>query len=68
MPKQLKIISFSNLPTAALLNPALSTLTQPAFSIGKEAALLLFQSIKKDAHRFTETSRLSRQRENQRLP
>jgi LacI family transcriptional regulator len=34
------------LPTAALLNPALSTLTQPAFSIGKEAALLLFQSIK----------------------
>ncbi|MFN5788548.1 MAG: LacI family transcriptional regulator, partial [Bacteroidota bacterium] len=36
----------SNLPTAALLNPALSTLTQPAFSIGKEAALLLFQSIK----------------------
>jgi LacI family transcriptional regulator len=29
-----------------LLNPALSTLTQPAFSIGKEAALLLFQSIK----------------------
>jgi LacI family transcriptional regulator len=46
IPKQLKIISFSNLPTAALLNPALSTLTQPAFSIGKEAALLLFQSIK----------------------
>lgn len=46
IPKQLKIISFSNLPTAALLNPALSTLTQPAFSIGKEAARLLFQSIK----------------------
>lgn len=46
IPKQLKIISFSNLPTAALLNPALSTLTQPAFSIGKEAAKLLFQRIK----------------------
>jgi len=46
IPKQLKIISFSNLPTAALLNPSLSTLTQPAFSIGKEAAKLLFHQIK----------------------
>lgn len=46
IPNQLKIISFSNLPTAALLNPSLSTLTQPAFSIGKEAAQLLFLRIK----------------------
>ena len=46
IPRQLKIISFANLPTAALLNPALTTVTQPAFSIGKEAARLLFQRIK----------------------
>ncbi len=46
IPGQLKIISFANLPTAALLNPALTTVTQPAFSIGKEAARLLFQRIK----------------------
>jgi len=47
IPKQLKIISFSNLRTASLLNPSLSTITQPAFEIGLEAAALLFRMIEK---------------------
>jgi LacI family transcriptional regulator len=47
IPKDVKIISFSNLQTAALLNPPLTTITQPAFEIGKEAASLLFKSLEK---------------------
>jgi LacI family transcriptional regulator len=47
IPEQLKIISFSNLRTASLLSPSLSTVTQPAFEIGKESATLLFQMIEK---------------------
>jgi len=48
IPKQLKVISFSNLRTASLLSPSLSTITQPAFEIGKESAELLFRMIKKN--------------------
>lgn len=47
IPQQLKIISFSNLRTASLLSPSLTTITQPAFEIGKESAELLFRMIKK---------------------
>ena len=46
----LKIISFSNLQTAAILNPALTTITQPAYEIGREAASVLFKLLEnKDA-------------------
>ncbi len=47
IPQQLRVISFSNLRTASLLNPSLSTITQPAFEIGKESASLLFRMIEK---------------------
>jgi len=47
IPKDLKIISFSNLNTAALLSPSLSTVTQPAFEIGREAAGFLFRILDK---------------------
>src|SRR5215217_802641 len=47
IPDDLKIISFSNLSTAPLLSPSLSTVTQPAFEIGKEAAGLLFRILDK---------------------
>lgn len=47
IPQQLKVISFSNLRTASLLNPSLSTITQPAFEMGKESASLLFRMIEK---------------------
>ncbi len=47
IPKDLKVISFSNLRTADLLNPSLTTITQPAFEIGKEAAVILFKHLAK---------------------
>jgi LacI family transcriptional regulator len=45
MPGSLKLISFSNLETANYLSPSLTTITQPAFDIGEEAASILFKSI-----------------------
>jgi LacI family transcriptional regulator len=47
IPQKLKIIGFSNLDTAPLLSPSLTTITQPAFDIGYEAAKLLFIGLKK---------------------
>jgi len=46
IPGQLKVIGFSNLPSASLLNPSLTTITQPAFEMGKAAASLLFKELK----------------------
>ena len=45
IPRDIKIISFSNLQTAAILDPSLTTITQPAYEIGREAASVLFQLI-----------------------
>ncbi|MFC0772354.1 LacI family DNA-binding transcriptional regulator [Terrimonas alba] len=47
IPKELKVICFSNLETAAILNPSLTTITQPAFEMGRQAASLLFKSLEK---------------------
>lgn len=47
IPEQVKIISFSNLRTAPLLNPSLTTITQPAFEMGKQAATILFKNLDK---------------------
>lgn len=47
IPQQLKVISFSNLETAPLLNPPLSTITQPAFEMGYAAANALFKALEK---------------------
>jgi LacI family transcriptional regulator len=46
IPGDLQVISFSNLETAAYLNPPLTTITQPAFEIGKIAAEALMKSLK----------------------
>ncbi|MEE1945040.1 LacI family DNA-binding transcriptional regulator [Pedobacter sp. KR3-3] len=45
IPKDLKVIGFSSLEIAPLLNPALSTVTQPASELGKTAAELLFKML-----------------------
>jgi LacI family transcriptional regulator len=45
IPKDLKIISFSNMKIASLLNPSLTTITQPAFTIGEECAKLLIKKL-----------------------
>lgn len=47
IPDDIKIVSFSNLSSASILNPSLTTITQPAFEIGKTAATLLFRSLEK---------------------
>ncbi|WP_029284342.1 LacI family DNA-binding transcriptional regulator [Pedobacter sp. R20-19] len=50
IPEDIKIISFSNQATAHLLNPSLTTITQPAFEIGREAATCLFKILNKKGH------------------
>ncbi|CAA9468162.1 MAG: hypothetical protein AVDCRST_MAG96-187 [uncultured Segetibacter sp.] len=47
IPEDVALISFSNLKTASILNPSLTTITQPAFNMGKAAASLLFKSLEK---------------------
>ena len=47
IPRQLKLVSFSNLSAAALFDPPLSTIVQPAYEIGKEAATILFKIVEK---------------------
>lgn len=47
IPEQVKVLCYSNLPTAALLNPSLTTVTQPAFDMGKAAATVLFKALEK---------------------
>lgn len=47
IPGDVKIISFSNLEIASLLNPSLTTITQPAFEMGRQAAILLFKALDK---------------------
>jgi LacI family transcriptional regulator len=48
IPKDIKVICFSNLVTASILNPSLTTITQPAFEMGRTAARLLFRKLEKD--------------------
>ncbi len=52
IPDDVKVISFSNLKTASLLNPSLTTITQPAFAMGREAAATLFKLVEKKGHHF----------------
>ncbi|HVV04932.1 MAG TPA: LacI family DNA-binding transcriptional regulator [Puia sp.] len=47
IPGDVKIIGFSNLVTASLLSPALTTIAQPAYEMGKEAATILFRRLEK---------------------
>ncbi|MFD2286851.1 substrate-binding domain-containing protein [Pedobacter petrophilus] len=47
IPDDVKLLSFSNLSSAKLLNPSLTTITQPAFEIGNEAAKCLFKILNK---------------------
>lgn len=45
IPDNVKVICFSNLRTAALLAPSLTTIAQPAFEMGKQAAMMLFKHL-----------------------
>jgi len=54
IPNQLKVVVFSTLETAPILNPPLTTITQPAFEIGKTAAELLFKGIEKKGYNLAD--------------
>ncbi|MDF2159266.1 LacI family DNA-binding transcriptional regulator [Algoriphagus sp. CAU 1675] len=47
IPQDLKVISFSNMGIAGLLEPSLTTITQPAITIGQECAKLLIKKLTK---------------------
>jgi LacI family transcriptional regulator len=47
IPRQVKVLSFSSLEIAPLLNPALTTITQPAYDMGSKAAMLLFKALER---------------------
>jgi len=48
IPDDVKVIGFSNLEIASFLAPSLTTITQPAYNIGREAARILFGAIDKN--------------------
>ena len=50
IPHDVKVISFSNLAAALILNPSLTTITQPAFEMGKAAASVLFKALEKKSY------------------
>lgn len=45
IPTQLKVVSFSSLEIVQLLNPSLTTITQPAIQVGEQAATLLLAQL-----------------------
>jgi len=47
IPEEIKVISFTNLQAALILSPTLTTVTQPAFEMGKTAASILFVALEK---------------------
>lgn len=47
IPEDVKIISFSNMGIAGLLNPSLTTISQPACQIGVECAKILMKKLTK---------------------
>lgn len=56
IPQDVKVVCFSNLETASLLDPPLTTITQPAFEMGKAAASLLFKALSKSTTNLGEKS------------
>jgi LacI family transcriptional regulator len=56
IPKDVKVICFSNLDTASFLNPSLTTITQPAFEMGRSAATILFKALQKENFNLTNES------------
>ena len=50
IPGDIKVMSFSNSPIVHILNPSLTTITQPAFEMGKAAATVLFKALHKPSY------------------
>lgn len=56
IPEDVKVVCFSNNRTAAYLNPSLTTITQPAFDMGKQAAAMLFKALEKKSFKLKDES------------
>lgn len=56
MPRDIALVGFSDLPMAAMMNPPLSSVTQPAFEMGRSAAELLINLIEHPRERTTTIS------------
>lgn len=54
IPEDIAVVGFSNNPITALVNPPLTTMKQPAYEMGKEAAELLFKQIKNKTNKVEE--------------
>jgi LacI family transcriptional regulator len=52
IPNGLKIAAFSSSEAAPILNPSLTTITQPAYEMGKRAATALFKAIEKKNYKM----------------
>jgi LacI family transcriptional regulator len=48
IPEDVQIIGYDDIPQSSLSYPALSTIRQPAYEMGREAAALLIKLIKKE--------------------
>ncbi|MGF7048093.1 LacI family transcriptional regulator [Paenibacillus sp. DS2015] len=48
VPEDVQIIGFDDIPLSSLLSPSLSTIRQPAYDMGREAAGLLIKLIEQD--------------------
>jgi LacI family transcriptional regulator len=48
IPDEIKVVCFSNDSNAPIFNPSLTTITQPAFEMGKLAANILFKALKRN--------------------
>lgn len=53
VPEEIQIIGYDDIPQSRLLFPPLSTIRQPAYEMGKQAANLLLQLIKKEPPKET---------------
>ncbi|WP_028592621.1 LacI family DNA-binding transcriptional regulator [Paenibacillus massiliensis] len=49
VPDDVQVIGFDDIPMSGLLSPALSTIRQPAYEMGREAASLLIQLVEQAA-------------------
>lgn len=47
VPEDISVVGFDNIPLASLVNPALTTIAQPIYEIGREAMSLLIKNIEK---------------------
>jgi LacI family transcriptional regulator len=60
IPRDVKVVCFSNLATASILNPPLTVVRQPAFEMGKAAATVLLKALQKQNINLTKESQVIR--------